>query len=126
MSDVIVFQNDIQAQLLSKKSLLGVAILTVDQHDIVNEIQRAVAQLGTAAIIGTPKGTNDSPDSPGLQETLDLSVVVMENVILNRGRRIAAEAANEAARLALSGSIAQGEIVEQTDIGDGKFRVAYE
>jgi len=126
MSDITTFQNDIRARLLSKKTLLGVTILTVDDHDILNSVQRAIARLGTAAIIGTPKGSNDSPDSPGIQQTLNLMVVVMENVPLNRGRSIAATVANEAERLALAGTVQLGQIVEQTDIGDGIFRVAYE
>src|SRR6266704_2855824 len=126
MSDIVSFQNDIRARLLSKKTLLGVTILTVDDHDILNEVQRAISRLGTAAIIGTPKGSNDSPDSPGIQQTLNLMVVVMENVPLNRGRSIAATVTNESERLALADTVQLGQIVEQTDIGEGRFRIAYE
>ena len=126
MSDIVQFQNDCALQLLSKVTLNGVTILTVDRQDIVNEIQRALSELGTAIIIGTPKGTNEAPNSPGLQEMLTVNAVVMENVVLNRNRTRSATVANEAERLALAGTVNIGEIVEQTDVTTGRYSISHE
>ncbi len=126
MSDIIQFQNDLALNLLSKVTLNGVTILTEDRQDIVNEVQRALAELGTAIIIGVPKGTNEAPNSPGLQEMLTVTAVIMENVVLNRNRTVNATVASDVERLALAGTVSIGEVVEQTNVTTGKYSVSLE
>jgi hypothetical protein len=117
MSSIITLQNDVASELSSKESLRGVTVLTVDRLDIVNEINRGLAKLGTAAIVGTSSGKTTKPNSKSPQFDVTVGVRVLENVTINRSRKqnLFATVDDEAARLALTSVPTTGSVLQSDD-----------
>lgn len=104
------------SRLQSRISLRGVTLVSVDSHDIDNEVSRALAKLGVAGIVGTTDGTNPELNHRAPNFTTTLGVLISENVVINRGRTLAATVADESARLALT-DVDPGQKVLQSDTG---------
>lgn len=120
MSDIIGLHSDVAAYLTGLTMLRGVTCLSVDRHDVVRELEVGLSELGIAAVIGMTKGTNPAPNSRTPNFASSVGVRVIENVVLNRDRKLVATVATEVARLALNGvpgTVILGQKVRQTDVG---------
>jgi len=94
-----------------------VALISVDSHDIDNEVERGLSKLGVASIVGTSDGTNPELNHRAPNFTTTLGVQIFENVVINRGRTLAATVADESERLALTG-VAIGQKVLHPETGN--------
>lgn len=119
MSDLITLHEAIAAELQTKTSLRGITIRALDRQEIESEINQALDHLGAAIQIGTVEGRNRTPGSIQPQVIVTPAVEIIENVTIWRGKPLNAGSpvANQAARLALAGTISVGERVVQTDSG---------
>lgn len=88
-------QEAIAARLRAHEWLSDVPVITEQQGDIENEIQRALGTLegvngvaGICIIILTPTGGSRTPTAPGpILDDLNIVVSVVENVLVNQSEQ---------------------------------------
>ena len=84
-SDFETMQNDIARILRETAVLSDLTIIPEQKQDLLNEIDIALGQIGMAVIVQTLNMTVKHPELPGPHfDALGLSVVVNENVLINR------------------------------------------
>jgi len=102
-------QARIKARLKQDAYFAEIPIITVDEGDIVNEIEQKTSVLagdgkgasGVCLTILTPEGANNEPHSTGVLLTLAVEVSAIENVLFNRGPTGIGKPAYEAIRRAM-------------------------
>jgi hypothetical protein len=120
MSEFLTLHQDMVDRLSGLVAFRGVVILSLDDHQYMERLNTALAQLhGVTVAIGNPSGTQAATNVPGGQFATTLRAYLFENQELNRNRivpgAVMPSVADEAARLALTG-LARGSKVFQMDV----------
>jgi hypothetical protein len=124
--DIISLQNEVATRLLSKRSMQGNAVVSLDRLDILNEVERSIANLGNAIIVGTTQGGNLQPNALSAVIGATVGVRIIENVVINRGRPLVATVATQAARIALAGTVQVGQAVDQVNVSVGTYALVFQ
>lgn len=107
MNDAILtdLQADIAERLRADDYFVDIPVLDERKADLVSEIDMALGTLteaggkmGLCAVVLSPVGNDDMPDAPGGPLQVDISVLILENVLLNTGETGTGKPALDVAR----------------------------
>lgn len=77
-------QESIKSILLAEPYFADISVISVDEKDLENSIEVAIAKIGICILIITPSGDVQNADTPGPFWKIDCIVQVWENMIINR------------------------------------------
>lgn len=77
-------KSDVEKWLLARPFFSNVPVIGQDQGDVLTAVDEAIGKLGLVVVIETPVGTVRYADVGAGAISVDLTLTITENVVLNR------------------------------------------